>query len=257
MQVKTLYDKLSQIFPSTLSCEWDHDGIMCMPSPDKEVSSVLCTLDATEEVIAYAAEHHVDVILCHHPMIFRPIDCVSAEDSVGRKIAMIVRNNIAVFSFHTRMDSAEAGINAELARRLKLKNIAPLDTLGRVGELENACSLSAFLEWVCSDILSVPCASYVNAGRPVSKVAIVSGSGMELFRAALHAGADTLLTGTPKHEMQLEARSLGLNVICAGHFETEVIAGELLARAVNSIDDKIHTCTYDVPVIEWYKSVRK
>ena len=254
MQVKTLYEKLSEIFPSTLSCEWDHDGMMCMPSPKKKVKRVLCTLDATEDVISYAAAQKVDVILTHHPMIFRPIDCVSAEDSTGRKINELVRNDIALFSFHTRMDSAEAGINAELARRMHLKNVTPLDHLGRVGDLTGEQTLSSFLELVCREVLSAPCASFVDADRPVSRVAVVSGSGVELFRAALAAGADTLLTGTPKHEMLLEAHACGLNVICAGHFETEVIAGELLARAVECIDSEIYTCTYDIPVIKWYQT---
>ena len=254
MQVKELYERLSEIFPRELSCDWDHDGIMCMPSPTKKVERVLCTLDATEEVIAYASTQHIDVILTHHPMIFRPIDCVSAEESIGRKISALVRNNIAVFSFHTRMDSAEDGINAELARRIGLGSVQPLDTLGRVGELAESCSLEAFLSLVCREVLSVPCASYVDAGRPVSRVAIVGGSGVEFYRAALAAGADTLLTGTPKHEMQLEALASGLNVICAGHFETEVLAGELLARAVNRIDSEIYTCTYDVPVIKWFQT---
>lgn len=254
MQVKELYERLSEIFPSTLSCDWDHDGIMCMPSPQKEVARVLCTLDATEAVIDYAIAHNIDAILTHHPMIFHPIDCVSEENSIGRKISRLVRNHIAVFSFHTRMDGADDGINAELARRIGLENITPLDTIGRVGTLARESTLSAFLDRVCRGVLSAPCVSYVDAGRPVSRVAIVGGSGVEFFHAALAAGADTLLTGTPKHEMQLEACESGINVICAGHFETEVIAGDLLARAVKRIESKIYTCTYDKPMIKWFQT---
>lgn len=254
MNALAFYNALSAIFPTTLSAEWDHDGIMCLPSPSREVTKVLCTLDVTEEAIAVAVREGCEVILSHHPMIFKPIDAVTAQQSIGRKICELVRNDIAVFSFHTRCDAAEEGINAEMATRLSLQDVETFDGMGRIGTLAAPMPLADFLPLVCRTTLTVPAASYVDAGRPVSRVAIVGGSGLSCYTAALAAGADTFLTGTPRHEMLIEARACGLNVICAGHYETEVFVSNLLAAAAKKVDAKISTCTYDVPVIKWYQT---
>ncbi len=252
MTVQTLYDRLSTLFPTTLSEDWDHDGIMCLPDPAKEVTNVLCTLDVTEAAIAKAVSDGCQVILSHHPMIFSPIGAVSADESIGRKIKMLMQNEIAVFSFHTRLDAADAGLNADLARALGLTNTEPLAQMGRVGDMVKPMSLCDFLTFLCEHTLTVPAAAYVDAGKTVSRVAVVTGSGLSLFSAALAAGADTFVSGTPKHELMLEAVESGMNVICAGHFETEVAASRLLADAVMQIAPEIHTCTYDIPVIQWY-----
>ena len=97
MTVKELYEALSERIPESLSCDWDNDGIMCAPDLSREVNRVLITLDVTEELADYAVERDFDLIVSHHPLVFRPISSLTEENHVARKLIKLASNNISVF----------------------------------------------------------------------------------------------------------------------------------------------------------------
>ena len=183
MTVRELYDKLCGVMPKALAEEWDNDGIMCCADSSTDVNNVLITLDVTEEVVDYAIDHNFDLIISHHPLVFRPLSAVTEDNHVSRKVIKLISNNIAVFSFHTRADKCDGGVNDILAEILSLKNVE------KFGNLDEECELDVFLELVKAR-LSADVIRYADGYNTVKRVAVVGGDGKDFIKAAIAAGAE-------------------------------------------------------------------
>lgn len=232
MTVEQLIDKLNTDLPPQLSEPWDNDGIDILPNKDMEISRVLCALDCTSVTIKIAKEWGCNVIITHHPLIFKPLGSVSYEDSVGKRVIECIKNGIAVISFHTRLDIIENGVNDILALGLGIKNTESFIPYGRVGEVEKQ-SFEDFASKVASalklDIKEMP---MVKATETVSRVAVISGSGKDEIKEVLASGADTFVTGEVMHNHMIDCKELGLNLICGTHYATERIIVPVLADIV-------------------------
>ena len=244
MTVAELYKALDTAIPRSLSCEWDNDGLMCCPDPNHEVRRVLIALDITEEVVDDAIDGGFDVILSHHPIIFKGLRAVEPTNAVARKTIKLIRNGIAAMSFHTRLDALKGGVNDVLAARLELQDVEPFGAdpipIGRVGELESPMSLEDFAARV-KLALHVPAVSVADAHRPVHRVAVLGGSGSDDVAAAMAVGADTYLSGNLKYNQMVDAPDEGINLIEAGHFYTEQPICYHLADMVKTLDADIAT----------------
>ena len=94
MKVSQLYDFLNKRIPRDLSCEWDNDGLACCPDPERQVKRVLLALDITEETVARAIDGGYDVILAHHPLIFRPIKALTPDYGVPAKLIWVFHQRV-------------------------------------------------------------------------------------------------------------------------------------------------------------------
>ena len=235
MTVSELYVRLSQELPESLALPGDKNGIMCSPNTSAEVKRVLFALDATEEVVTYAERGGFDLIIVHHPMIFSPIPTITSDTPLGRTIVRALRAGISVISFHTIADSADGGVNDILAARLGLSDVTCFagehGRLGRVGETPRPIELSDFALAV-KDALSSPGVIVTDAARPVSRVAVIGGSGKSCINEVFAVGADTFVTGELSHAVRADARAMGLNLVEAGHFHTEAPVCELFRSRV-------------------------
>ena len=236
MTIEKLYRALEERIPRALSCEWDNDGLMCCPHPQKQVKKVLVTLDVTAEVIRKAVSEKYDVILSHHPLIFHPIRAVEPTDPVAAKLIDLIASGVAVMSFHTRLDAVKGGVNDTLAARLGLPNAEPFgeERILRIGEYEKAMTLSEFAERV-KQATGAEAILTFDAGVNVKRVAILGGSGSDDVEVARRAGADTYLTGELSHHHFADAPGQGMNLLAAGHYHTEQPVCEILAEMVRSI----------------------
>ena len=131
MTVNELYKKLVARLPDSLAESWDNDGLMVCPDGDAPVRRVLLALDVTETVVDFAIENRFDLILTHHPLIFRPLSSLTEDTTVGRKVIKLIKSGIAVISFHTRVDRVDGGVNDVLADLLELSEVEPLGELGK------------------------------------------------------------------------------------------------------------------------------
>ncbi len=237
MTVKKLYERLSERIPRELSCEWDNDGIMCAADSNAEVNNILITLDVTEEVVDYAISRNFDLIISHHPLIFKPISSVTEDDHISRKIIKLITNNVAVFSFHTRADKVDGGVNDLLADYIGLVDIEPFgsDGLGRIGTLPDDRELENFAEDVKMQ-LGADGVKYVDAYNTVKRVAVVGGDGKDYVKDAIAAGADTYLSGRLSYNIMEEAADIGINLVEAGHYFTEFPVTSFFSTLVSSID---------------------
>lgn len=241
MNARTLYDFLEGEIPSSLSEDWDNDGIMCCPDPAREVKKVLIALDITERVADYAIAGGFDVIVSHHPMVFYKLGGIDPTLNTSRKLIKLIKNGISAFSFHTRLDALCGGVNDVLAEILGMKNAKPFGPagveIGRIGDIE-----SKSVEDFCLALREKLGAPFINCapcGESVSRLAVLGGDGKDFVAAARAAGADTFVSGQFNYNIMVEARETGMTLIEAGHFFTEdPVCGfvrTLIARADESI----------------------
>lgn len=242
MTVKELYACLNEKIPPSLSCQWDNDGMMCCPDPEAKVGRVLVALDVTADVVRQAREGAYDLIVSHHPLIFSPLRAINQEDAIAKKVIGLIQSGIAAFSFHTRLDAVEGGVNDLLAARLGLCNVTPFgadgEAIGRIGELPQPMSLSEFAACV-KRATDAPFVTVSDAGKPVKRVAVLGGSGSDDVVPAILAGADTYLSGELKHNWLTEAPERAINLIAAGHFYTENQVCERLRELMLQADPTI------------------
>ncbi|MBQ6702355.1 MAG: Nif3-like dinuclear metal center hexameric protein [Clostridia bacterium] len=237
-----LYGFLEEKIPKELSCDWDNDGRMVVPDGNRTIKKVLITLDVSEGAVDYAAENGFDCIISHHPLIFNPVKSVDVSFPIGRKLCKIIQNGICVFSFHTRLDAVDGGVNDVLARLLKLKDVERFSDVGRMGYVvSDAClRVSERFGTLVREALSPDGPlTFIDGGRPVKKVAIVGGSGKDYLEEAIEAGCDTFITGEMPFNRYHDAKELGLNVILGGHYFTENPVCNRLSELVREYDSDI------------------
>ena len=222
MTVREIYDRLCEKMPEWMAEEWDNDGLMCSADDGKEVKRALVTLDVTEDIVDYAIAGKFDLILSHHPPIFKPLTSVTEDNHVARKVIKLIKHDLSVISLHTRADKVEGGVNDLLADLLKIQNATPFGEggIGRVGDLDEELSLEDF-SYLLKEVLDADGVKIADACIPVSRVAVVGGDGKDFVRDALAEGADTYVSGRISYNLMAEANEMGINLIEAGHFFTE------------------------------------
>ncbi len=230
MRCGEVINRLENLSPTHFSLDWDNVGLL-VGSAQKEVSSVMLALDATETVIDQAILMEADLLITHHPLIFHGLKKVTDADFVGRRVMKLVQNDIACYAMHTNFDVM--GMADEAADRLGLSGTEVLDVtwedeisregMGRVGFFAQAMALRDCAQLV-KDVFELEAVRvFGDAGIPVRKVAVVPGSGAEYAERALAMGADALITGDVKHHDGVDAVERGIAVIDAGHYGVEKI----------------------------------
>ena len=240
MTTYELYKHFDTVIPRALSCEWDNDGLMCCPDATREAKKVLVSLDATADVVAEAIDGGYDLIITHHPFIFKGLKSITDGNFVGSKSIDLIRAGISVFSFHTRLDTVEGGVNDVLAAVLGLHNAVPFgeDGMGRIGTLDAPMSADEFARKV-KDALGAPTVSLSACGKPCYRVAVLGGGGDSATGAAMAAGADTYVTGDLGFHTLTDAPDMGVNLIAAGHFYTENPVCRRICEIVGEADASI------------------
>ncbi len=241
--VSEIHNLLEACLPRSLSCAWDNDGLMVCPNPEKEVKTVLFSLDITMQTVEYAKKIGAELIISHHPLIFKGLRHINGEDIASKKVISLIQADIAAMSFHTRLDEADDGVNDILAARLALKNIEKFEAEegihGRIGTLPAAMRFEDF----CLDVkekLGAP-QLYASKGcETVSRVALLGGAGGDDILAAKEAGADVYLTGEVKYHALLDACEMGFSVVAAGHDFTELCFEDYFEKTLSEHFSTLH-----------------
>ena len=220
--------------PVELAEEWDNIGLL-VGTRECIVKKIMVCLDITAASIREAVSKKVDMIITHHPVIFKGIKSLTQDDAKGKLLYELVRNSISVYSAHTNLDFAESGVNDRLAEVLGLKGLEILGKgPGKIGFLTEEKTLGEYIEMV-KDALEVPFVRVIGkAGKGVHRAAVFSGSFDDDLEALLKGKADVLITGDIKYHTALDAVEAGLCIIDAGHFNTEKIILPILAASLMS-----------------------
>jgi len=228
---------LDQLAPVELAEDWDNVGLL-IGRADSGVRRILTCLTVTPDVAAEALQQDVQLIVSHHPVLFRGSRTISDRTSEGRMLLDLIQGGVAVYSAHTRFDSAQQGINQQLAEGFGLSDVTPIRRSallpeigsGRTGRLATSCVLKDFV----AVVRSVCRADYVeycgDDDAVVEYIGVACGSAAEFLDEAAAAGCDTFVTGEAKFHSALDARGRGVNLILMGHYSSERPAMEWLAK---------------------------
>lgn len=125
IKCQTVINAMERLAPRYLAEEWDNVGLL-VGSGQREVNRILTCLDVTEEVADRAVAGKVDMIIAHHPLIFRPLKNIATDTQLGRILQKLLAADIAVYAAHTNLDTAVGGTNDLLAELLELQEVKPL-----------------------------------------------------------------------------------------------------------------------------------
>lgn len=250
--VQQVYEVMQRLAPPELAEHWDNPGLLV--DCGGAVRRVLVTLDITPEVVAEAAAKQCTVIVAHHPVIFDPLKKLGPQDVPFQ----LVRAGISAICMHTNLDAAAGGVNEVLAGIFGMQDPEPFaGGCGRVGSIEPitvpqlACKAQQELTARCNapDVGPAVQVKFADTGKPVRRLAVISGAGGSLFEEALAMGADCLLTGEANHHHACDAKRLGLSLIAAGHYATEfpvtAAVAEKLRAALPGVEVLVSTANKD------------
>lgn len=230
---RELYNFFDALYPKSLSCEWDNDGLMCSVNPEREVKRVLVTLDITNAVIEYAKEQGFDTVISHHPLIFKGVKELNTDNGVSARLINLAVSDIAAMSFHTRLDAGDGGVNDALAKILELSNIEKFGDggLGRIGELPFEMTAEKLAHFI-KEKLNAPIVSYNGAKDRIRRLAVLGGAGSDEIHEAASVGADAYLTGELSHHDLTDAADTKITLFAAGHHSTEFPVCAGIKRAI-------------------------
>jgi GTP cyclohydrolase I len=230
VDVRKIISILEELAPESIALEWDNVGLQVGDEKQK-VDRVLLTLDINRSVLEEARKRGCQLIISHHPLIFKPIKSVSKLDNKGQIITAAINNGISIYCAHTNLDIADNGLNDYLAGLLGIKGIRPLldsDSPGRIGRLEQEITLGEYIRLV-KKRLGLSNIRYVGQKEQLMiRVAVCNGSGAELIQPVQDAGADLFITGDIDYHQAQLAEESGLALIDANHYHSEILVKDLL-----------------------------
>ena len=207
---------------------------------ETEVSGALLCLDVNEKIVDEAIQKGCNLIVSHHPLLFRGLKTISDLTDVQRTVMMAIVNGVCVISMHTNMDNAKGGVNFRIAEKLGLQDVqffAPKNVdgieagSGVIGDLPEALAADDFVQAVkkAFDVECAMCNELLR--RKIQKVAICGGAGDFLLDEALKAGADAFITGE-MHYHQYFGYEQRIQICVIGHYQSEQFTSEIFREII-------------------------
>ncbi len=232
MKLKEVIDALERLAPLRLQDEWDNSGLQ-VGFPDAEVSRVLVCLDVTEKIVEEAVARGCELIVSHHPLLFKPLRQVSDTTYQQRCVVRALAAGVSIYSAHTSLDNAPGGVNHRIAGLLGLRDLQWLQPredgaggTGLVGQLPQPERDAEFFARI-KRLFGVRNLRHSEPdGRKIRRVALCGGAGAFLLREAVRAGADCFLSGEFHYHDYFE--NGGVLLAELGHYQSEQFTQDLL-----------------------------
>lgn len=224
--------------PLGLQESWDNSGLQ-VGDAAQACTGVLLALDPTEAVVAEAIGRGCNLVITHHPLLFRGLKRISGESAVERTVIAAIRAGVVIYSSHTALDSAIGGVSAEMAMHLGAEVAAPLQPtapgastgLGVIAELPEAMDAAGFVELVHKAFGASPVRGSVPVPGRFTRIALCGGSGGEFISAAIEAGAAAYVTADVRYHDFVD-HGADIFILDIGHFESESCAKDIFYRAI-------------------------
>ena len=219
MTVGDVFGFIDSFAPFASQSAWDNSGLL-LGEAEREAHKTLVCLDLTKETVQYAVENGCDLIVSHHPVIFRAVKSISSASVFWP----LIKNDICVISAHTNLDKAVGGVNDTLCEALfgsfKKCGDEAGDGFLNIGIFNRSMpaeQTAAFLKMRLGGTVR-----YTDGGKPIKNAAVCAGAGGEFYKEAALLGCDALITGDADHHDFLDAAALHISLFAAGHYETEI-----------------------------------
>ncbi len=243
MKLNELIAFLHSIAPIQFQEEYDNAGLI-VGDPLMEIRGVVVCLDALESVVDEAIGLGCNVIVAHHPIIFRGIKKLNGKNYIERTIIKAIKNDIAIFAIHTNLDNVYTnGVNAKICEKIGLRNtsilvpksnLIHLDKLVGAGMIGHLIEPSSELEFLVhlKDVMELKTLKHTQLfGKDVHIIAVCGGAGGFLLNDAKRAGADVFVTSDYKYHEYFDADE-AIIIVDIGHYESEKYTIELLYNLI-------------------------
>lgn len=239
MKIKEVAETLERFAPLPLQESYDNAGLQIGLTVDEDVSGVLLCLDITEEVIAEAQRKGCNLIVSHHPLLFRPLRHLTLQTQVERCVCMAIKSDVCIYSAHTNLDNAQGGVNFMIAEKLGLTNVQFLQPLhnqeggsGIMGSLPHPMAVPHFLQMVKDSFGIESLMHNATTQQTIQCVALCGGAGDFLLDTAISQGADAFLTGEMSYHRYFGHDDEVL-IGVMGHYQSEKFTIQLLHRILH------------------------
>ena len=238
MKIKEVLSALERFAPLPLQEDWDNAGLQ-IGLTEAEASGALLCLDVNEDIVDEAIAKGCNIIVSHHPLLFRGLKCISGADYVQRSVIKAIKHDICIVSMHTNMDNARGGVNFKIAEKIGLDDVrffaAKADEdagSGVVGVLPSPMNARDFIMLV-KKAFGVECAMCNELlQRPVRKVAICGGAGDFLLPQAISEGADAFITGEMHYHVYF-GNEQKIQICVIGHYQSEQFTSEIFKSIIS------------------------
>ena len=238
MKIKEVLSALERFAPLPLQEDWDNAGLQ-IGLTETEASGALLCLDVNEDIVDEAIAKGCNIIVSHHPLLFRGLKCISGADYVQRSVIKAIKHDICIVSMHTNMDNARGGVNFKIAEKIGLDDVrffaAKADEdagSGVVGVLPSPMNARDFIMLV-KKAFGVECAMCNELlQRPVRKVAICGGAGDFLLPQAIGEGADAFITGEMHYHVYF-GNEQKIQICVIGHYQSEQFTSEIFKSIIS------------------------
>lgn len=245
LRVKDIIEIMEKVAPGHLAEKWDNVGLQ-VGNLNWPVKSIWFALDPSPQVVDAACRGGCDLLITHHPLIFKPLKKVDISTPVGSIIKKALHHQIAIFAAHTNLDAVRGGLNDRLAKQLDLSAVQVLKQsqddmadasqgIGRIGTLPQTTPLNVLAEKVKKKL---QLANISVAGRPdlpIDRVAVCTGSGSGLMADFMSSGAQVYISGDLHYHDARDALDADLGLIDIGHFASEQPVVDLLAERIQEV----------------------
>lgn len=239
MELKKITEIIEQYCPLELAESWDNSGLL-LGHGAWEISRILLAVDVTEEVIEEAVHNQANLIITHHPMIFKGIKGINSADMTGRRILRLMEHNIACYAMHTNFDA----LNKMSQRAAEILALKPEGYLEQVGLDHGVGYYGTFQEPVrvrqlCETLKSAYNLEHVMLyGDPeqiVERGALCPGSGKDFLPEVIKQKAQVYITGDFTHHFGIDALAEGVQIIDAGHYGLESVFVDIMGNDLKEL----------------------
>jgi len=242
MKAKEVIEVLERFAPTSFQESYDNTGIQ-IGDIELDVSGVLISLDITEAVLDEAIEKGCNMIVAHHPLLFKGLKKIVGTDYVQRVAIKAIKNDVVLYAAHTNLDKCANGVSWKMAELLGLRNVSVLVPeeggigLGCVGNLPKPLDELETLA-IVKKCFGAECIRHTAlTGRKIERIAVCGGSGSEFIGEAIKAHADMYVTGDIKYHEFFNADNK-IVIADIGHFESEKATKEIFYAEISKLFPK-------------------
>ena len=243
--LKDICSFLEDIAPLRFQESYDNAGLIT-GDPEMQITGAMIALDALPEVIEEAIETNCNMVISHHPLVFRGIKKFNPHYYVDKGVILALKHDIALYAIHTNLDNVLSdGVNQKIGNMLGLQDIsilrphpsAHMETSYHVGSgikgrLPEEMATESFIEYL-KERLQLKVIRHTNLIGPIRKVAVCGGAGSFLLNDAIKAGMDCFITADMKYHEFFDANS-AITIFDIGHYESEYFTIQLLHRLISN-----------------------
>ncbi len=238
MRISEVIGTIEQFAPRHLQESYDNSGVQIGCTANCECTGVLLAVDPTPAVVKEAIELGCNLVITHHPLLFKGLKSITGANPVEMATIEAIRAGITLYSSHTSLDRCENGVSAEMAEMLGLTEVRPLEKtdgtfgLGAIGKLEKSLSPGEFIGLV-KKVFDSPVVRHTSfaPSTEIKTVALCGGSGASMIPEAIAAGADAMLTSDTKYHDFVDYAERIL-IADIGHFESEKCTKSIFHKVI-------------------------